>query len=89
MVAHKQPEGLESFYEYDEYSPKGKVSRSWSNRDEEWKFEYEKGKTTVTNHLGEKDIFEYDEDDYLTLRGNEHEEMTFEYTKKGLLKELT
>jgi RHS repeat-associated protein len=89
MIAHKQPEGLESFYEYDEYSPKGKVQKSWTSRDEEWTFEYEELKTTVTNHLGEKDTFEYDEDDYLILRGNEHEEMKFEYTDKGLLKKLT
>ena len=41
IIAHKQPEGLESFYEYDEYIPKGKVQKSWSNRGEEWIFEYE------------------------------------------------
>ena len=39
--------------------------------------------------MGEEDIFEYDEDDYLTLRANEHEELRFEYTKKGLLKKIT
>ncbi|CAA6822124.1 MAG: Unknown protein [uncultured Sulfurovum sp.] len=43
MIAHKQPEGLESYYEYDEYIPKGKVEKSWNNRDESWSFEYEIG----------------------------------------------
>jgi type VI secretion system secreted protein VgrG len=89
MIAHKQPEGLESFYEYDEYTPKGKVQKSWTSRGEEWNFEYEDKKTTTTNHLDEKDYFEYDEDNYLTLRGNDQEEMKFEYTDKGLLKKLT
>jgi YD repeat-containing protein len=89
MTAHKEPEGLESYYAYDQYEPTGKVTKSWSNRGEAWEFTYEDKKTTVTDHTGNEEYFIYDEDNYLLERGDAYSSITFEYTPKGLLSKLT
>ena len=40
MTSHRNASGLESYYEYDVYGPKGKVLRNTTNLDESWQFEY-------------------------------------------------
>ncbi|SPL71756.1 PAAR-like domain-containing protein [Acinetobacter stercoris] len=47
MTAHHQIGGVSSYYEYDEYSPKGKVIKSNSNTGEHFLFKYFEGYTEV------------------------------------------
>ena len=66
MVMHRQPGGVESRYEYTEYTPQGKVTRNWTNLGESWTFRYAKGSTVVVDHLGRESAYHYDKDGYLT-----------------------
>ncbi|QIQ22139.1 RHS repeat-associated core domain-containing protein [Zophobihabitans entericus] len=61
MTMHGQPDGLESYYEYDQYNLKGKVKRSWTNLEEEWLFDYQIGQTQITNVLGHTHVIGYDD----------------------------
>ncbi|WP_434779549.1 RHS repeat-associated core domain-containing protein [Neisseria sp. Ec49-e6-T10] len=60
MTLHGQPDGFESYYEYDQYHLKGKVKRSWTNLDEQWLFDYQIGRTIITNPLGNTEVIGYD-----------------------------
>ena len=52
MVSHTDAAGLVSEYEYDHYTPTGKVLRNWTSLGEEWRFTYHDGYTEVTDGLG-------------------------------------
>ena len=52
MVSHTDAAGLVSEYEYDHYTPTGKVIRNWTSLGEEWRFTYHEGYTEVTDVLG-------------------------------------
>ena len=43
MVSHMDAAGLVSEYEYDHYTPTGKVLRNWTSLGEEWRFTYHDG----------------------------------------------
>jgi RHS repeat-associated protein len=47
LTAHHEIGGVSSFYEYNEYSPLGKVTRHWINTGEEFIFDYQVGFTNV------------------------------------------
>ncbi len=49
LIAHHEIGGTSSYYEYDEYSPKGKVTRHWINSGEEFLFKYHDGFTDVVS----------------------------------------
>ncbi|MCL1960666.1 MAG: DUF6531 domain-containing protein, partial [Desulfovibrionaceae bacterium] len=49
MVEHRTAGGLLSRYEYNEYSPRGKVLRNWLSDGRQWRFEYGAGYTDVTH----------------------------------------
>lgn len=55
MVSHTDAAGLVSEYEYDHYTPTGKVLRNWTSLGEEWRFTYHDGYTEVTDVLGRID----------------------------------
>lgn len=85
MVAHKVPNGVESFYKYNEYSPKGKVLHNHVNTGESWTFDYHKQKTIVTDHSGRKTTYQFDKDDYLTGKIDAlGQQLTKELDKDGL-----
>lgn len=52
LVEHSQPGGLVARYEYDQYTPQGKVLRQATNVGTSWQFEYLPGETRVTDNLG-------------------------------------
>ena len=60
LISHTDAAGLESSYEYDEYTPQGKVLRNHTNLGEEWRFEYREGHTTVTDNLGRTEHYYFD-----------------------------
>lgn len=62
LVEHAQPGGLVSRYEYDEYTPRGRVLRHATNVDQFWVFDYAPHATTVTDNLGRQTRYEYDDD---------------------------
>ncbi|MCF6244146.1 MAG: DUF6531 domain-containing protein, partial [Sulfurovum sp.] len=89
MTSHKVPEGLESYYEYDEYSATGKVLKNHTNTGQVWHFEYEEEQTIVTDALGREMVYRFDSDHYLTSKLNAlHQESTLRYTPNGQLKEI-
>ncbi len=66
LTVHKVPDGLESFYEYDQYTPQGKVIRSWANTGESWTFSYQKQQASITDRSARKTTYYFDKDEYLT-----------------------
>ncbi|NHB57510.1 DUF4150 domain-containing protein, partial [Acinetobacter sp. 194] len=70
MTAHHVVGGVSSYYEYDEYSIKGKVTRHWINTGEEFLFKYETGYTDVISapntEIQQTERFYFDEYNYLT-----------------------
>ena len=60
MVSHTDAAGLVSEYEYDHYTPTGKVLRNWTSMGEEWRFTYHDGYTEVTDVLGRTEQYYYD-----------------------------
>ena len=60
--------GLVSEYEYDHYTPTGKVLRNWTSLGEEWRFTYHDGYTEVTDVLGRTEQYHYDYNNELTKR---------------------
>jgi RHS repeat-associated protein len=61
LVEHGQPGGLVSRYEYDDYAASGKVLRNWTNNGLSWSFEYRHNETVVTDNLGRKQRYRFDE----------------------------
>lgn len=61
MVMHREPGGMESRYEYDVYSPKGRVVRNWDSLGREWRFIYRNGETRVVDHLRRSTRLRYDD----------------------------
>ena len=68
MVSHTDAAGLVSEYEYDHYTPTGKVLRNWTSLGEEWRFTYHDGYTEVTDVLGRTEQYHYDYNNELTKR---------------------
>ena len=68
MVSHTDAAGLVSEYEYDHYTPTGKVLRNWTSLGEEWRFTYHDGYTEVTDVLGRTEQYHYDYNNELTRR---------------------
>ncbi|MGN6960397.1 DUF6531 domain-containing protein, partial [Neisseria sp. P0014.S006] len=68
MVSHTDAAGLVSEYEYDHYTPTGKVIRNWTSLGEEWRFTYHEGYTEVTDILGRTEQYHYDYNNELTKR---------------------
>ena len=68
MVSHTDAAGLVSEYEYDHYTPTGKVLRNWTSLGEEWHFTYHDGYTEVTDVLGRTEQYHYDYNNELTKR---------------------
>ena len=67
MVAHKVPNGLESYYSYDFYTDKGKVQKNHTNNGESWTFDYtQPQQTTITDQTGRQTTYQFDKDKYLT-----------------------
>jgi RHS repeat-associated protein len=60
MVRHAQPGGLVSEYEYSEYTPSGRVLRNTTNTGQSWQFVYAVGRTMVTDNLGRREYFQFD-----------------------------
>ena len=68
MVSHTEAAGLVAEYEYDHYTPTGKVFRNWTSLGEEWRFTYHDGYTEVTDVLGRTEQYHYDYNNELTKR---------------------
>ncbi|QEY26160.1 DUF6531 domain-containing protein [Neisseria zalophi] len=68
MVSHTDAAGLSSFYEYDHYTPTGKVLVNRTSLGEEWRFTYHNGYTEVTDVLGRTEQYHYDYNNELTKR---------------------
>ena len=68
MVSHTEAAGLVAEYEYDHYTPTGKVFRNWTSLGEEWRFTYHDGYTEVTGVLGRTEQYYYDYNNELTKR---------------------
>jgi len=86
MVAHKVPEGLESFYEYDSYTPEGKVLKNSTNTGQSWEFHYEDEKTIVTDALGRETIYTFNPHKYITSKTDTlHQTSKMIYNNQGQL----
>ncbi|SFN52726.1 RHS repeat-associated core domain-containing protein [Izhakiella capsodis] len=59
LTEHRQPGGLIARYEYDIYTPKGKVVRHTTNLGQVWRFDYSDGETRVTDPLGRVTHYQY------------------------------
>ncbi|WP_304678005.1 DUF6531 domain-containing protein, partial [Neisseria polysaccharea] len=68
MVSHTDAAGLVSEYEYDHYTPTGKVLLNRTSLGEEWRFTYHDGYTEVTDVLGRTEQYHYDYNNELTKR---------------------
>jgi YD repeat-containing protein len=55
LTEHGQPGALVARYEYDEYTPKGKVLSIENNVGQRWAFRYLADRTELTNPLGQKE----------------------------------
>ncbi|MGP9827736.1 DUF6531 domain-containing protein, partial [Ectopseudomonas khazarica] len=67
MVEHAEPGGLVSRYEWDQYSPKGRVLRNTTNQGERWDFAYDPvaRRNRVTDASGREQHYLYDADHHL------------------------
>ncbi|WP_233441785.1 type VI secretion system tip protein TssI/VgrG [Aggregatibacter actinomycetemcomitans] len=68
MVSHRNASGLESYYKYDVYGPKGKVLRNTTNLDESWQFEYHPTYTQITDSLGRIEQYHFDNNQEIVKR---------------------
>lgn len=62
LVMHSQPGGVVSEYDYTEYTPKGKVTRNWTNTGQTWNFHYGLRETAVVDHLGRNTHYLFDDE---------------------------
>ncbi|MGN6876017.1 hypothetical protein ACTHUR_15990, partial [Neisseria sp. P0021.S007] len=60
MIRHQTAAGLNTYYQYDHYTPKGRVLRSHTDNGEEWRFAYADGHTQITDALGRSEHLYYD-----------------------------
>ncbi|RUM69158.1 MAG: hypothetical protein DSZ08_06965, partial [Sulfurovum sp.] len=89
MISHGVPEGLESYYEYDVYGAEGKVLKNHTNTGQVWHFDYQEGKTIVTDALRRETVYTYDKNNYFTSKINPlHQQSTIRYTPRGQVKEV-
>nr|WP_174505898.1 PAAR-like domain-containing protein [Acinetobacter sp. Marseille-Q1620] len=94
MTAHHQIGGVSSYYEYNEYSPKGKVIRHWINTGEEFVFQYENEYTEVISApntaLSKTEKYYFDRTFELTqyVDSQGHSEY-YQYNKAGKLLKKT
>jgi RHS repeat-associated protein len=61
LIRHSQPGGLVSHYEYSDYTPQGKVIRTWANTGQQWTLAYGKRQTIVTDHLGRREYYRFND----------------------------
>ncbi|MBL8299990.1 MAG: RHS domain-containing protein [Rhodanobacteraceae bacterium] len=66
LVEHCVPGGLTSRYEYDQYTPAGRVLEHTTSVGEHWRFHYEQGLTRVVDVVGREVRYEYNTDEELT-----------------------
>lgn len=66
LTGHSQPGGIIARYEYDEYSPKGKVIRHTTNLGQTWLFDYREGETWVTDPLQRITRYQFNADKEFT-----------------------
>ncbi len=66
LVEHNQPGALVAQYEYDQYTPQGKVVRHTTNLAQTWTFDYRPGETVVTDPLGRCTRYQFNADQELT-----------------------
>ena len=89
MISHGVPEGLESFYEYSQYNPQGKVLKNTTNTHQVWDFSYKKNETLVKDALGRETVYRFDDKDYFSSKLDAlHQEMTMQYDGNGQLIEI-
>lgn len=62
LVEHSQPGALVAQYEYDQYTPQGKVVRHTTNLAQTWHFDYRPGETVVTDPLGRNTRYQFNAD---------------------------
>ena len=60
MIRHQTTAGLNTYYQYDHYTPQGRVLRSYTDNGEEWRFAYADGHTQITDALGRSEHLYYD-----------------------------
>jgi RHS repeat-associated protein len=66
LIEHGQPGAVAARYEYDQYSAKGRVTRSIINTGEHFDFDYFGDHTLVTDQLGRVVRYNFDADRYWT-----------------------
>ncbi|TDR42424.1 RHS repeat-associated protein [Tahibacter aquaticus] len=62
LVEHSVPGAVVARYEYDQYSPAGKVIRHTSNLGDAWQFTYLAGETIVSDSLGRQTRYRFNAD---------------------------
>ena len=84
MISHEDSAGLISTYEYDHETPNGKVMLNTTNLGERWAFSYFPGYTVVTDVLGRREEYHFDEHNELVKRiSSDGQAMGFERDKLG------
>ncbi|SFN24317.1 RHS repeat-associated core domain-containing protein [Izhakiella capsodis] len=66
LTGHSQPGGLSARYEYDHYTPQGRVIRHTTNLGQTWLFDYGAGETRVTDPLKRVTRYQFDDDKNFT-----------------------
>lgn len=66
LIEHSQPGGLIARYQYDAYTPEGKVIRHTTNLGQVWLFDYRENETWVTDPLQRITRYQYDANKALT-----------------------
>jgi YD repeat-containing protein len=90
LVYHGVPNGLESHYTYDSYTPEGKVISNRTNTGEIWHFDYREGETRVEDALGRVTVYRYDHDKYFTSKTDPlNQTTTMKYDGQGQLIETS
>ncbi|MDC2825538.1 type VI secretion system tip protein TssI/VgrG [Rodentibacter pneumotropicus] len=84
MISHEDAAGLVSAYEYDEYTPRGKVIRNTTSLGERWEFAYFPGHTVVSDVLGRREEYHFDEHNELVKQvSKDGQAVLFERDKLG------
>ena len=84
MISHEDSAGLISTYEYDHYTPNGKVTLNTTNLGERWEFAYFPTYTVVTDALGRREEYHFDEHNELVkLVSTDGQAMLLERDKLG------
>ncbi|MCF6244388.1 MAG: DUF6531 domain-containing protein, partial [Sulfurovum sp.] len=89
MISHGVPDGLESYYEYSQYTPKGRVLKNSTNTGQVWTFDYQKEETLVVDALGRERRYKFDKDKYFIGKEDAlHQETNMTYDGNGQLIEI-